>query len=125
MKKMKVGICALCLALFAGQYGSTAQAMIGKQNVKITNGKLTPEALWAMGRISSYAPSPDGKQIVYQVGYYSVPENKSRQVLYLLPIGGGTPKLLTANENSETEPAWIEGGKKVAFLSQGLSLIHI
>lgn len=119
MKKMKVGICALCLALFAGQYGSTAQAMIGKQNVKITNGKLTPEALWAMGRISSYAPSPDGKQIVYQVGYYSVPENKSRQVLYLLPIGGGTPKLLTANENSETEPAWIEGGKKVAFLSQG------
>ena len=52
---------------------------IGKQNIKLTSDLMTPEALWAMGRISSAEASADGKQIVYQVGYYSVKANKSQQ----------------------------------------------
>ena len=35
---------------------------IGKSNIKLSSKMLTPEALWAMGRISGYAASPDGKQ---------------------------------------------------------------
>ena len=30
---------------------------------------MTPEALWAMGRIGGAEASPNG-QVVYQVGYY-------------------------------------------------------
>ena len=33
---------------------------IGKSNIKLSSKMLTPEALWAMGRISGYAASPDG-----------------------------------------------------------------
>ena len=53
------------------------EVKIGRQNITVKDGRMTPEALWAMGRISSYAASPDGKKIVYQVGYYSVKHNKS------------------------------------------------
>ena len=39
---------------------------IGKNNnIDLRSGLLTPEGLWAMGRIASYSPSPDGKQVVY------------------------------------------------------------
>ncbi|MBR5728724.1 MAG: hypothetical protein IKX61_00750, partial [Prevotella sp.] len=61
---------ALLFALPASS--QTENEVIGKNNVKLTSKLMTPEALWAMGRIGSYQASPDGKQIVYQVGYYSV-----------------------------------------------------
>ena len=95
-----------------------ATPFIGKTDAKSLNTKvMTPEALWAMGRVSASAPSPDGKQVVYQVGYYSVKENKSHQVLYIINAEGGSAKLLTTSTKSETDPAWIEGGRRIAFLS--------
>lgn len=47
-----------------------AQTMIQKNEIKVDNHLMTPEALWAMGRIGAAEASPNGKQIVYQVGYY-------------------------------------------------------
>ena len=98
---------------------TTANAeIIGKVDAKtLGTNVMTPEALWAMGRISSSAPSPDGKWVVYQVGYYSVKENKSHHVLYIISAKGGNAKLLTLSADNETDPAWIEGGKRIAFLS--------
>jgi len=48
---------------------NTDKPVIGKQEIRIKNKKLTPEALWAMGRIGSSSVSPDGKQIAYTVSY--------------------------------------------------------
>ena len=59
--------------------GGVAQAQdvnIGCNNITLKSDLMTPEALWAMGRIGAAQASPDGKRIVYQVGYYSVKENK-------------------------------------------------
>ncbi|MCM1078005.1 MAG: S9 family peptidase [Bacteroidales bacterium] len=92
--------------------------IIGKTDATTLGTKvMTPEALWAMGRISASAPSPDGKWVVYQVGYYSLKENKSHHVLYLISADGGNAQLLTVSANNETDPAWIDGGKRIAFLS--------
>lgn len=99
---------------------SLAQEMIGKQNIKLTSGLLTPEALWAMGRISNYSASPDGTKIVYQVGYYSVKQNKSHHVLYVVCSDGRDNRLLTKTSANETDAAWIDGGSRIAFLSDGL-----
>ena len=66
-----------------------------KNNIKLKSDLMTPEALWAMGRISSYDASPDGQKIVYQVGYYSVKENKSHHVLYMMNADGTNQVLLT------------------------------
>ena len=54
-----------------------AQTMIQKNNIQLSSDLMTPEALWAMGRLSGAAASPNGKQVVYQVSYYSVKENKN------------------------------------------------
>ena len=48
---------------------NTDKPVIGKQEIRIKNKKLTPEALWAMGRIGSSSVSPDGKQIASTVSY--------------------------------------------------------
>ena len=91
--------------------------VIGKQEIRIKDKKLTPEALWAMGRIGSSSVSPDGKQIAYTVSYYSVKENKSHTVIYVMNADGTNNLLLTTTADSEVEPAWIKGGSKIAFLS--------
>ena len=65
--------------LFLGSPIKAEDVKIGKQNIKLTSNLMTPEALWAMGRIGAAEASADGKQIVYQVGYYSVKANKSQQ----------------------------------------------
>ena len=114
MKKLFAFIFAVSMA-----GSSFAQEMIGKQNISLTNDLLTPEALWAMGRISNYAASPDGKKIVYQVGYYSVKQNKSHHVLYAVDADGSSKRLLTATAKNETDPAWMAGGQRIAFLSDG------
>ena len=90
-----------------------------KNNIKLASDLMTPEALWAMGRIGGYAASPDGKQIVYNVAYYSVKENKSHHVLYIINADGTGQKLLTTSAKSETDAAWIEDGKRIAFITGG------
>ena len=92
---------------------------IGKNNITLNSKLMTPEALWAMGRIAGAQASPDGKNIVYQVGYYSVKENRGHQVLYIMPADGKENKLLTTDAKSETDAVWIEGGKRIAFLREG------
>ena len=91
---------------------------IGKNDIKLNSDLMTPEALWAMGRISAYAASPDGKRIVYQVGYYSVKENKSHHVLYVMNADGSGQQLLTKTAKNETDPSWMKDGR-IAFLSGG------
>ena len=101
----------------AGTPANTDKPIIGKQEIRIKDKKLTPEALWAMGRIGSSTVSPDGKQIAYTVSYYSVKENKSHTVIYVMNADGTNNLLLTTTADSEVEPAWIKGGTKIAFLS--------
>ncbi len=92
---------------------------IGKSNIKIEGGRMTPEALWAMGRIAGASASPDGKQVVYQTGYYSVRANKSHQVICIVDADGKNNRQLTTSSKSETDPTWIDNGKSIAYLSGG------
>ncbi len=93
--------------------------MIQKNNIRIDGDRMTPEALWAMGRIGSYAASPDGKQIVYTVAYYSVKQNKGHHILFVMDAKGLNKSQLTTSAKNETDPAWIDGGKRIAFLTDG------
>ena len=113
---------SLAAAAIMGCAGANAQTMIGKTTDLTgltTNDRMTPEALWAMGRIGGAAASPDGKTVAYQVGYYSVKQNKSHQMLYTQTADGKQQTVLTTSAKSETDPAWIEGGKRIAFITDG------
>ena len=92
--------------------------MIGKQNISVKDGRMTPEALWAMGRIGTYEASPDGRRIVYQVGYYSVKANKSHQVVYVMNADGSNKTQLTTGSKNETDPTWLDN-ETIAFTTGG------
>lgn len=91
--------------------------IIGKKQMTIENRRLTPEALWAMGRIGAVSVSPDAQSVVYGVSYYSVEQNKSHHTLHIMNADGSNQRLLTTTAANETSAAWIKGGTKIAFLS--------
>ena len=116
MKKL-ITIVALVALMLPGSVNAQDDVKIGKQNIKLTSNLMTPEALWAMGRIGSAVASADGKQIVYQVGYYSVKANKSQQKIAVINADGTGNTTLTTGSKSETDPTWING--KIAFVTGG------
>ncbi len=116
MKKL-LTIVAAVLLMVPGNAKAEETVKIGKQDIKLTSDRMTPEALWAMGRIGAAEASADGKQIVYQVGYYSVKANKSQQKICIINADGSGQKTLTTGSKSETDPTWYQG--KIAFLSDG------
>ena len=95
---------------------SAAGPVIGKSDIKIENGRMTPEALWAFGRIGGMSVSPDGKKVAYTVSYYSVAENKGNSEVYVMNADGSENRRITETPFSESNVAWIKGGSKIAFL---------
>ena len=79
---------------------------------------MSPEALWAMSRIGGYSVSPDGKHIAFQMGYYSVKENKSHQVLWMMNADGSEQKQLTTDADNETDAQWLDN-ETIAFAKGG------
>ena len=109
----------MATALMLGGGHAEAQKMIQRNDIQLKSDLMTPEALWAMGRIGGAAVSPDAKSIVYQVGYYSVAENKGHQMLFTMAADGSNQKALTVDAQSETSAVWIADGKRIAFLRDG------
>lgn len=119
MKKITLLLATVAL-IFGGSFAN-AQNTVKDQNATFKAGSdlMTPEALWAMGRIGGATASPDGKQVVYQVGYYSVKQNKSQQMLFVMDADGKNKRQLTTGQESETDGAWIDQGRRIAFLTGG------
>ena len=111
-------ILAVLALTMLGSTKAQETQVIGKSNIKLSSKLMTPEALWAMGRIGSYEASPDGKHIVYQVGYYSVKQNKSHHVLYMMNADGSGQQLLTTSAKNETDPQWLDN-ETLAFATGG------
>lgn len=99
--------------------------VIGKSEAALNSDVLTPEILWAMGRIGSFTVSPDGKQAVYTVTYYSVEQNRSHTVIYLMDLATKSSTLLTRTAASESDPCFIQDGKKIAYLAEADGLTQI
>ena len=110
-------LAAALLMVTASSLNAQQKVNIGKNHITLKSDLMTPEALWAMGRISSYAPSKGGEKIAYQVGYYSVKENKSHHVLYMMNADSSGQQLLTADAENETDPSWV--GDRLAYLRGG------
>ncbi len=82
------------------------------------NGKrLTPEILWKMGRLGSFAISADEKTVAYAETRYHAATQKSTCNIFVMPASGGKPVKITEDRFIDDAPVFIENGKKIAFLS--------
>ena len=91
--------------------------IIGKPDITLTGDRMTPEVLWALGRVSGPEISPDGKTILYGISYYSVEQNKGNRELYSIDINGDNFKQLTHSPKSEFNAIWRPDGNRIGFLS--------
>jgi len=89
--------------------------LIEKSDFKVQNGVMTPEALWAFGRVGDVSVSPDGQKVLYSVRYYSVEQNKSNADLYMMNADGSNVQRLTQTAKSEGSPAFNPDGKRIGF----------
>lgn len=106
----------------AGQKGGSRKQgkeaeIIGKAAPTIENGIMTPEVLYGFGRVGTPVVSPDKTHLLYPVTYVSIPRNKTNSELFIMKSDGSGKKQLTITNTQESNPQWIEGGKKIAFLS--------
>ena len=92
------------------------EKIIGKPDVKVENGMLTPEVLESFGQVSEATPSPDGKRVIFTVKYEDIEENKGNAEIYVMNSDGTDIKPITHTAASESNLCWLEGGKRIAFL---------
>ena len=122
MKKTNLLIMSAALTLAACNGGTqpageTNDELIGRTTeLNISNKRMTPEALWAMGRIGGMAVSPDGAKVAYTVSYYSVPQNKSNTEVFVMNADGSDNQQITHTPKGESNVVWTKDGK-LRFLS--------
>ena len=78
--------------------------------------RLTPEKLWAMGRMGGVAT--DGSKIAYTLTHYSVAKNNSHTCLWLINTDGSNAKNLTGTAASMLEPSFLPDGR-IAYIQKG------
>ena len=87
---------------------------ITKPQINISGGRLTPEALWAMGRINSVHPDEQSGLVAYTISYYSVEENRSTSWIRICKETD--EGLETINELIGHSPVWHNG--ELCYINQ-------
>ena len=99
---------------------STEKAPIGKPEITIKGGRMTPEALWSMGRIGSVKTDIETGWLAYTVSYYSIEENRSTSWIRICnPFGEESQELEVFDEFVGSEPEWFGGSGWLAYMRGG------
>ncbi len=102
-------------------------AYIGPSDITVADGKMTPEVLLALGRLSDPQLSPDGGWILYGVSYTSVGDNRSCRNLFLTKVTKNEDGILSFGEKiqltkegkSISNACWSNDGKSIFYLQGG------
>ena len=92
------------------------EQVITQAKVEMPDRRMTPEALWAMGRIGETAVRSQDDAVAYTVTYYSVEKNKSNNEIYLMDKSGNI-RALTHDNIRRSNLAWSLDGKLLYYLS--------
>lgn len=99
--------------------GSGQKGYKTPQDLKLASDVMTPEVLWAFGRIGSVNVSPDGKQLVYDVTYFNKEEDRSYSDLYVMSLPDGKTVQITDTDYKESDAAWSNDGKHINYIAKG------
>ncbi|MFA5849257.1 MAG: S9 family peptidase [Bacteroidales bacterium] len=95
------------------------EELITKSTITANEGRLTPEVMHNLGKLSDPQVSPDGKKILYGVGYTSIEINKNNRELFVMNLDGTDNTQLTKSPKSENNARWINNGEEIAYLMGG------
>ena len=98
------------------QKAEEGKAPITKPQITIEGGRLTPEGLWAMGRIGSVTSDIETGWLAYTVSYYSVEENRSTT---WIRVCNPFEDMHIDDEFVGYEPAWFGSSGWLAYLRGG------
>ena len=96
-----------------------AEGYIGRSEIVIKDGHMSPEALLAFGRLSDPQVSPDGKHILYGVSYTSIADNRGVRNLFICNMDGTDNQQLTFSGKSVGNARWSSDGKSLVFTMGG------
>ncbi|MBR3011908.1 MAG: S9 family peptidase [Bacteroidales bacterium] len=92
---------------------------IGPSDITVDDGRMSPEVLLSLGRLSDPQISPDGTKVLYGVSYTSIADNRSCRNLFLSNIDGTDKVQLTRYAKSVSNARWSLDGKEIYFLQGG------
>jgi len=95
---------------------ATDPSYIGPSGYVETKGRMTPEMMLSLGRLSDPQLSPDGEWILYGVSYTSIDENRSCRNLFMTPAKGGEKVQLTKSGKSISCARFSPDGKTVYYI---------
>ena len=78
---------------------------------------FTFDALMRIQRIDDPQLSPDGRTVVFTVQTVDLLSNTKPTQIYVVPVNGGTPVMLTHEGGSNRRPRWSPDGKRIFFVS--------
>src|SRR5437016_1768477 len=96
--------------------GFAQEESIGPILLSTAPGKITPEFLWTLGRVSDPRLSPDGKEALYNVRSYDLKLNKGNSDIWKVNIQTSVAIHLTTDSANENSARWNHDGKKIYYL---------
>ncbi|MBO4624721.1 MAG: S9 family peptidase [Bacteroidales bacterium] len=118
-KIFALGAALMVLAACKTNEMKPQEGYIGPTQMEIADGRMTPEVLLALGRLSDPQLSPDKKTILYGVSYTDIAANRSVRNLFTIPVEGGDPTQLTMDGKSIASARWSPDGQSIFFLQGG------
>src|SRR5574344_763721 len=119
LKHLKLSIMAASLLAMSTPLAASSDNdhIISRPDIKVVDGKFTPDLMEAFGRVTDPQLSPDGKTVLYNVEFISLEADKGNKELWTMGIDGSNAVRITETSAPEIGAVWINGGKKIAFLS--------
>ena len=95
-----------------------ASTLVGTLPASAYEGQhMTPEMMLSLARVGASSLSPDGKTIVYSVGFPNIKENKIRTELFSIASNGSGRRQLTQGIAGLHGARWIQQGRRISYIS--------
>ena len=95
-----------------------ASTLVGTLPASAHEGQhMTPEMMLSLARVGASSLSPDGKTIVYSVGFPNIKGNKIRTELFSIASNGTGRRQLTKGIAGLHGARWIQQGRRISYIS--------